>query len=81
MRIHPRLFLLSGYSQRREKKGTKKAMDRVRSMSFALKDRLQRARLHSVQYHSFFFFFINSEKAKKGEEEEEKVIIIIFFFF
>lgn len=40
------------------KKGTKKALDRDRSMSLALKDRLQRARLHPVQQHSSAFFFI-----------------------
>ncbi len=46
-----------------KKKRTKKAITRVRSVSFASKDRLQRACLHSVPYDSFFSF-IRSEKEK-----------------
>ncbi len=47
-----------------KKKRTKKAITRVRSVSFASKDRLQRACLHSVPYDSFFFLYSFRERKR-----------------
>jgi hypothetical protein len=77
MRIHPRLFLLSGYSQRRKKKGTKNAMDRDRSMSFAFEGSIITRTFALSSVLQFFSLHSFGKRKKKGE----KVIIIIFLFF